>query len=196
MLEVARAFSLAQNRPRRSLLFLAVCAEERGLVGSDYFANHPTVPIESIVANLNFDTVMLNPPLRDVVAFGADHSSLGNAVARAAEQLGLFVSPDPIPQEVILVRSDQYSFVKQGVPALMLMPGFDRGEGPSAGMVQFQKWLSERYHNPADDMQQDMDFEVGAEFARLNFLAAWHIAHDVARPAWNPGDFFATTFAR
>ncbi len=104
--------------PKRSLIFLAVTAEEKGLLGSDYFAHHPTVPRNAIVANVNADGALMFHPLRDVVAFGVNHSTLLEPVSRAAEWLDIDLSPDFMPEQVIFIRSDQYSFVKQGIPAV------------------------------------------------------------------------------
>lgn len=195
LLEVANAFASLPQPPRRSVLFLAVAAEEKGLRGSDYFARHPTVPREKIVANLNVDMFLMLYPLRDVVAFGAEHSSLGQTAEQAARRLGLEVSPDPYPEEVIFVRSDQYSFVQQGVPSLFLTNGF-KSDDPAGGGPLFLKWLQTHYHKPGDDMNQTFDFDSGAKFARLNFLIAHQIAQEDPAPRWNAGDFFGEKFGR
>ncbi|MFC6981527.1 M28 family peptidase [Microbulbifer taiwanensis] len=114
MLETARLFIESGRAPRRSLLFVAVTAEEEGLLGSDYFARHTPVPPQSIVANINLDMPMLLYPFKDIIAFGAEHSSLGKTAERAARRTGLKLSPDPMPEQVIFVRSDHYNFVRQG----------------------------------------------------------------------------------
>lgn len=193
LLEVANAFAGLPERPRRSLLFLAVTAEEQGLQGSDYFARHPTLPRGKIVANLNMDMFLMLFPVRDVVAFGAEHSSLGKLVEPAASRLGLTVSPDPFPEEVVFIRSDQLSFVRQGVPALFLASGM-KSDDPAGGGPILMKWRQTTYHKPNDDMRQTIDFASGATFARLNFLLAWEVAQADAAPTWNPGDFFGETF--
>ncbi|HEV2845021.1 MAG TPA: M28 family metallopeptidase, partial [Thermoanaerobaculia bacterium] len=123
LLEMANAFTRLPTPPRRSVLFLAVTAEEMGLQGSDYFARNPTVPIDRIVANVNLDMFLMLYPLKDVVAFAAEHTSLGPTLEKAAGRLGVTVSPDPIPDEVFLTRSDQYSFIQRGVPAIILSSG-------------------------------------------------------------------------
>jgi hypothetical protein len=196
LLEVARALSRLPVAPRRSVLFLAVTGEEEGLQGSDFFAQHPTVPVDRIVANVNLDMVMMLQPLRDVIAFGAEHSTLGRVVEEAARRLGVAVSPDPIPEEVRFVRSDHYSFVRQGIPAIFLTSGFQTGESADGGKALFEKWEQERYHRPGDDLSQAFDFEAGAQFARINFLIAWLVAQEEKAPSWNPGDFFAEKFWR
>src|SRR5262249_16387391 len=124
LLTIARAFSSLSKPPARSVLFLVVTGEEEGLLGSDYFAHNPTVPISQIAANVNMDGLPLLYDFRDIVPLGAEHSSIGNIVAEVAQHLGLEVSPDPIPEEVFFIRSDQYSFVRQGVPAVAITEGF------------------------------------------------------------------------
>jgi hypothetical protein len=195
LLEVARAFVTLPRAPRRSVLFLAVTGEESGLLGSDYFAEHPTVPIERIVANVNLDGLALLYPLRELVAFGADHSTLDSTVARAARRLGIALAPDPFPQEVFFVRSDQYSFVRRGVPSLFPFMGLRSDSGVDAP-ARFKEWFATRYHTPQDDLGQPMDFESGARQAQLVFLVGVEIANADERPAWKKGDFFERTFGR
>ncbi|MCZ6697122.1 MAG: M28 family metallopeptidase [Acidobacteria bacterium] len=194
MLEMARVFRGLEERPGRSLLFLAVTGEEKGLLGSDYFAHDPTVPIGSIVANVNLDMVMMLHPLRDVVAFGVEHSNLIRPLERAAQYMQVTVAPDPFPSEVIFVRSDQYSFVRRGVPSIFLVPGMESGDPAIDGLQSHMDWMAEYYHSPQDDMSQPFDFEAGADFTRLNLLLTHGIASEAERPAWNPGDFFGERF--
>jgi hypothetical protein len=197
MLQIARAFSSMQPRPRRSIVFVAVAGEEAGLLGSDYFASYPTVAQSSIVANVNTDEVGMLWPLRDIVAFGAEHSTLNSVVDRAAQRLGLVQSPDPMPEEVAFVRSDQYSFVRQGIPAMMVSPGFKSDDPAIEPAKIFENWGQTRYHQPKDDMQQPgLDFDAAALFGRFAYLCGYEIAEDTARPAWNPGDFFGAHFAK
>lgn len=196
MLSVARALSRMQTRPRRSVLFLAVTGEERGLLGSDFFAHHPTVPPASIVADVNADGVLMLHPLRDVVAFGADHSSLIEPVSRAASILGVDLTPDFMPEEVIFVRSDQYSFVKQGIPSVYAFVGTAAGDPAVDGRKMLTGWMAMIYHHPSDDMEQKFDFEAGADYARLDFLIATFVANARERPRWNEGDFLGRKFGR
>ena len=195
MLEIARAIAASSQRPRRSVLFLAVTAEEMGLLGSDYFAEHPTVPIERIVANVNLDGLSIFYPLREVVAHGAAHSTLEATAQRAAERLGLAVVPDPIPAEVVFVRSDQYSFVLRGVPSIFYFTGLRSAPGVDAPAI-FQEWFTQRYHTPFDDLTQPRDLEAGASHAMLALLTTLDIANAAERPAWKAGDFFGRTFGR
>ena len=133
VLDVARAYATLPTRPRRSILFLFVTAEERGLLGSDYFARHPTVPRDGIVADLTLDMPFLFHPLLDIVPYGAQHSTLSAPVTRAAEHLGIGIGTDPIPEQVLFIRSDHFSFVRQGVPSLFIKSGFKTGDPAQDG---------------------------------------------------------------
>ena len=189
LLEMANAFASLPTPPRRSVLFLAVAGEEQGLQGSEYFVHNPTVPGDKIVADVNVDMFMMLHPLRDVIAFGAEHSSLGEITAQAARRLGLAVSPDPFPEEVVFIRSDQFPFIRAGIPSLFLNAGIQSDE-PGGGGPAAMKWLQTTYHHPDDDMRQTFDFAAGAKFVQLNFLVGYLAAQADAAPRWKPGDFF------
>ena len=195
LLEVARAFATLPEAPRRSVLFLSVTGEEDGLLGSDYFAQHPTVPIERIVADVNIDGLAILYPLRDIVALGAEHSTLDSTVARVARRMGVAVSPDPFPQEVFFVRSDQYSFVRRGIPSLFPIMGLRSDSGVDAP-ARFKEWFATRYHTPQDDVDQPMDLASGARNAQFEFLVGLEITNAAERPAWKAEDFFERTFGR
>jgi hypothetical protein len=194
MLEVARAMSEPGARPARSVLFLALDAEEKGLLGSDYFAEYPLVPMERIVANVNLDMPLFIYPLADVVAFGAEHSSLEAHVERAAAAAGLKLSPDPMPEEVLFIRSDQYPFVKQGVPAVFFVTGFTSSDPSINGGDIWRDFLRTHYHQPSD--QIDLPFHDGSvvAFTLANYFLIQSIADDPVRPTWNRGDFFGDLF--
>ena len=191
LLEVARAFTRSRVRPKRSILFAAVTGEEKGLQGSDYLARHAAPAGLDIVGDLNLDMILMLRPLTHVVAFGAEHSSLGPVVERAAQLAGLGVIPDPVPEEVVFVRSDQFSFVKQGVPAIFPVSG---GDGTPESVAEVRRWSREHYHSPSDDLHQPFDWEGGARFTRMMFLAAWLAADGAQAPRWNDGDFFGRKF--
>jgi len=196
LIELARAFAALPERPRRSLLFVAVTGEEKGLQGSDYFARFPTVAREGIVANINMDMFLMLEPMPEVVVFGGEHSSLGPIAARAARAVGLSPVPDPAPEEVVFVRSDQFPFVRQGIPAVYpVLSGASR-VAPGDSLSPTQRWRRTIYHTPQDDMSQPMDMESGAKFMRMQFLIGLEVANTTARPAWNPGDYFGDTFAK
>lgn len=135
-------------------------------------------------------------PFSDVVAFGAEHSSLGAVAGEAAARLGLEVSPDPFPEQTLFIRSDQYPFIKKGIPALFVITGLKSSDPQVNGGALLQQWLTTIYHTPKDDMTQKMDFEAGTQYVRLNFLIGLRVANEAERPRWNPGDFFGETFGR
>jgi hypothetical protein len=193
MIESARALASLPGKPGRSILFVAVCGEEKGLQGSDYFVHHPTVPIGRIVADINLDMFRMLFPLRDIVAHGREHSSLGPAVERAARRLGLTVSPDPAPEEVVFIRSDQFSFIRAGVPSVF--PGAGDPGSPAA-REQVRRWMRVIYHTPQDDMNQAFVWDAGVRFARFCVVLAGDVANAPQRPSWNPGDFFGARFGK
>lgn len=196
LLEAARAFAEAERGPRRTLVFLAVTAEEEGLLGSDHFATHPPEGLGRIVANVNLDMPLFLHPVADLVAFGAEHSSLEGMVARAAAQAGFVVSPDPVPHEVIFVRSDQYSFVRQGIPAVFLVPGMATRDPAVDGKAMYDEFLAEHYHMPSDDAALPVDWPSALRFLDVNVALARAIADSPEPPRWKPGDFFGETFGR
>jgi hypothetical protein len=194
VLEIARAFTSLPTRPRRSVLFLIATAEEWGLLGSDYFVENPTVPRSSLVANFSLDMPFLFHPLRDIVPYGAEHSTLAGPVRAASEHLGLAIGPDPIPEQVLFIRSDHFSFVRRGIPALFIKSGFETGDPNLDGGAINTAFRQNLYHTPFDEVDQGFDFEAGAAHARVNFLTGYIIAQETARPAWNQGDFFGKLF--
>lgn len=188
MLEAARI--LAANPPRRSILVVALTAEEMGLLGSDYLARHPLVAADRVVANVNLDMPILTYDFTDVVAFGAEHSTMGPLVAAAARTEGVTLSPDPMPQQGIFTRSDHYSFVRQGVPSVMLATGFANG-----GEAAWGTFLGGQYHSPSDDLTQTMDWTAAARFARVNAAIARAIGNADQQPLWYAGNTFGDQFA-
>ena len=190
LLEVARGFKNSKVRPKRSIVLLAVTAEEKGLVGSDYFANNPTVKKADIAADVNLDMPVLLYPFSDVIAFGSDRSTVGDAVKRAAGRVGIALSGDPMPEEGLFTRSDHYRFVEQGVPSVFLMTGFQNG-----GEKAFKDFLKTNYHQPGDDLKQPIDYTAAARFALVNYEIARELANTPARPVWKKGDFFGAAFA-
>ncbi len=196
MLVIAKAFKSMPHAPARSIMFLAVTGEEKGLLGSDYFAHFPTVPMRSIVADINMDGASVFYTFKDIVPLGAPDSSLEAVVQRDAELLGLKVSPDPEPDQNYFVRADQYSFVRQGVPSVFITEG-EEARDPNFDAKKFnQHWTATRYHSPSDDMNQPFDFDAAVEFMRVDFLVGCDIAQNPQRPTWKPGDFFGETFGR
>ncbi len=190
LLEMARAFSELHPAPRRSLLFIAVTGEEEGLLGSDYYAQNPTVPITQIVANINMDEVSFLYDFKDIVPLGGEHSSLGAVADDVARHMGLTVSPDPLPEEVYFVRSDQYSFILQGVPALYIEEGLQTVNPNLDGKKMQFDWEVQRYHLPSDDINQPLDFNATVKCTRVDLAVGYEVAQQTERPHWNAGDFF------
>ncbi|MEO8276714.1 MAG: M28 family metallopeptidase [Thermoanaerobaculia bacterium] len=194
LLETARVLALAPERPRRSVIFLLVTGEERGLLGSDYFAHHPTVSADKLIADVNVDMPLLLAPTADLVAFGAEHSSLGPIARTAAAAHGFELIPDPMPEEVIFVRSDQYSFVRQGVPAIYLTAGSGTVGGGAAEAEASRTFLAEHYHRPSDEIALGADWDSAARFTATQADLIRAIGDAASRPTWNSGDFFGETF--
>lgn len=194
LLEAARSLASGTVRPKRSILFVSVTAEERGLLGSDFFANHPTVPKDAIVANLNIDMPLPLAPTRDLVAFGAEHSSLGAVVLRGAQLQNFTISPDNEPEEVHFIRSDQFSFVRRGIPALSLIIGYTaRSRGIDVGALR-RDFLRNHYHQPSDDLSLPIDYNGAAGLTRVYVSVALDVANQAAKPRWHRADFFGNKF--
>jgi hypothetical protein len=190
LLEIARIYKTMGSTPRRSILIIMVTAEEMGLLGSAYFAGNPTVPKSNIVADVNTDMPTLIAPLLSIAPLGAEHSSIQNNVAFAAKQLGIEVQKDPMPTENRFIRSDQYSFVLQGIPALHVKYG-NKTIDPNFDLVKYTiQWRDKNYHKPSDEITNDFDFAAGKKYVQLNFLISYSIAQTTERPSWNKGDFF------
>ena len=194
ILEIARTFAAQAKKPRRSILFVATTAEEKGLRGADYFANNPTVPFESIVGNINVDMILMHRPVRSVIVGGAETNDLGDLARQVAREMNVELLPDPAPEEVTFVRSDQYPFIKRGIPAIVPNAGYVDADPEVARDAA--AWRRMRYHTPQDDLSQPIDFGAGAMLAELAYRIGAAAADREARPQWKPGDFFGETFGR
>jgi Zn-dependent M28 family amino/carboxypeptidase len=188
LLEAATSLGRRQANPRRSLLFVAVTAEEKGLLGSDWFAEHPTVPEGSrIVANLNTDMFLPLNPLRQLLVNGLEESDLADDVRRAAAKAGIEVITDPEPERNAFVRSDQFSFIRRGIPALSLKGGFTLGTPEHERIL---RWRQKRYHGVEDEVTQPVDRQAAAAFNRLYPEVILEVANRATRPAWYPTSAF------
>lgn len=202
LLETARLFVNAPVKPKRSILFLAVTGEEKGLLGADYFAHNPTRPIDKLVANVNLDMPVLLYPFADIVAFGANHSSLGPVVAKAAGLYDVKLAADPMPDQAIFTRSDHYTLVKQGVPSVFLMTGFTSRDPKQKGGEVWGKFFAKHYHKPTDDvagLTKDFGairYDYGALFADINYAIGTDIANAPERPVWTKESFFGKIFGK
>jgi Zn-dependent M28 family amino/carboxypeptidase len=190
LLEAAKAVVAA--RPKRSVVFVAVTAEEKGLLGSRYYALNPTVAKDGIVANINMDMFLPLFPLKTLMVLGLDESDLGDDVRAVTAAMNVAVQADPEPQRNRFIRSDQYSFIREGVPALAMKVGYDEGS-PEAKIAA--AWTRERYHGPADDLDQPIDRGAAADFTEMIGELCVRVANRETRPQWKDGSFFKR-FAR
>lgn len=191
LLEIARLYStLKQDKPRRSILFLWVTAEEMGLLGSLYFAESPTVPKDKIIADVNTDMPTLIAPLLSIEPLGAEHSSLMGPVMAAAQHLDLEVMPDHMPEQVRFVRSDQYSFILQGIPSLHVKYGLKTSDPNKDLTAKIEDYTENVYHKPSDELNDLFDFNAARTYVQLNFLISYQVAQELARPKWNEDSFF------
>ncbi len=188
ILDVAARLHAANERPARSLLFVAVTGEEKGELGSRYFSAHPTVPPKAIVADVNTDLFLPLFPLKELMVLGLDESDLGGDIRAVAAAMHLQVQADPEPQRNRFIRSDQYSFIRAGIPALAMKVGYEMNTPES---VIAQKWTAERYHAPSDDLNQPVDKIAADTFIEAVRQLAVRIANRPDRPTWNDRSFFA-----
>lgn len=194
LLEVASLLAQCALPLDRSIIVAALTGEEQGQLGSSRLAAHPPVPGAQVAAAVNIDMPILLHDFNEVVALGGDHSTLGEAAVRAATELGLRTVPDPQPEQARFTRSDQYSFVRRGIPAIILGPGtgsFQAGEDGAALMRDFRR---QRYHQPGDDLSQPFHWRAAQRYAQLHAVLMRDLARQPARPQWLPGDFFGELF--
>jgi hypothetical protein len=187
-LEIARTYSQLPVKPKRSILFLMCTAEEMGLLGSAYFANNPTVPKKDIVVDVNTDMPTFLAQLESIAPLGAEHSTLDDITKKAANLLNLSIESDPEPTEGRFVRSDQYSFVKAGIPALHVKFGHINSNKNLAEDVK--KWRAAHYHRPSDQIENGFVWSASRKYAQVNFLISYMAAQDKKRVAWKKDDFF------
>jgi peptidase M28-like protein len=190
MLAIAESFSKTDTKPRRSMIFLAVTGEEYGGYGSDYWVKNPTWKIKQVAADFNLDGMgtEVYGPVKVLVGYGAEHSSLGSLLNEVAAASGLKVIPDPMPEEKSFYRSDHYFFVKKGVPGIMIL-------GAPEGSVEswtdrLKKWEKTDYHQPTDIVRPDWDWTGPRTVASVMLLMGLRAANDEAMPAWVPSSVF------
>lgn len=195
MLEAAQTLKAEKIAPKRSLLFVALTAEEKGLLGAEWFATRPTVPATSLVANINMDMPVLLAPSTDVVPIGVEHSSLKATLDTAAKALGVALTPDPFPEESVFVRSDQYAFIRAGVPAVYLTGGMVAADPERDPKLALRKFLRDHYHQPSDEATLPIAWGDAVRMAKLNAKIGRSIGDAAERPRWNAGNFFGERFA-
>nr|MBA3646593.1 M20/M25/M40 family metallo-hydrolase [Gemmatimonadaceae bacterium] len=186
LIEAAKAIARGP-RPKRSIVFVAVTGEEKGLLGSRYFANHPTVPARAIVANANTDMLTAFYPLKQVIVNGLEESDLARDVTLAAMKNGLLAETDPEPERNSFTRSDQYSFIKLGIPSVSLKFGFTLGSPEHEAVKKFR---AERYHAVGDDLTQPIDLAAVAKFNAFYVDLVREMANRPTRPRWNADSYF------
>jgi Zn-dependent M28 family amino/carboxypeptidase len=187
VLDMAASFKRNPEKLRRSILLVLVTGEEKGLLGSKYFAAHPTVAPKSIVADVNVDMFLPIVPLKLLTVLGLDDSDLGDRTREIAQSLGVRVQPDPEPLRNLFVRSDQYNFIRHGVPSVIMSVAPEPG---SPEVKIFKDWLTQRYHAPSDDVDQPVDLAAAAKYEDIVRALLINIANDDHRPQWKPDSFF------
>ncbi|MDX1554577.1 MAG: M28 family metallopeptidase [Xanthomonadales bacterium] len=195
LLEVARIIANNPQRIGRSVVFAALTGEEKGLQGSSYLAHHPPFPIADLVSVINIDMPYLGFPIAEIMGLGAEHSSLHAALERAAQLAGLEYVADPRPELVRFIRSDQFSFVQEGVPGLNLKPGTRSADLAWDGPAMHEAFLREHYHQPSDSLDLPFSAEGSRRFTAAALMLGLEVAGAKYRPSWNPGDFFGERFA-
>jgi Zn-dependent M28 family amino/carboxypeptidase len=187
VLDMAASLKAHPEKIQRCILFLLVTAEEKGLLGSKYFAAHPTVPLKSIVADVNVDMFLPIVPLKILKIEGIEESDLGSRAAAIAQSMGVKPIADPEPLRNAFIRSDQYSFIKKGVPAVKVDVGFELG---TPEQKVFKDWLTNRYHAPSDDVNQPVDLQTAAGYEEFTRRLLLETANTAARPQWKQDSFF------
>ena len=186
LLEIARVIRRSGHTPKRSIVLLFTTAEESGLFGATYFAARPTVPARRIVADLNIDMFLPIQPIRGITGYGIDESDLGDAIRRIAKSESLKVVPDRQPERNYFIRSDQYAFIRRGVPAVMI----DAGPTDSASVKAEAAWDDAHYHQPSDDAAQTIDLAAVARYDRFVLELTRSIADSPRKPRWNDDSYF------
>src|SRR5262249_49132864 len=187
LLDMAAALKQHPEKLRRSVLFLFVIGEEKGLLGSKYFAAKPTVDPKSIIADINIDMFLPIVPLKTVRILGLDESDLGTRAKEIAQAMGIKPQADPEPLRNSFIRSDQYNFIRHGVPAVKMDVGFEPG---SPEQKTFKDWLTHRYHAPSGDVNQPVDLQAAGLYEQLIYRLLVDVAHEDERPQWKRESFF------
>ena len=193
LIEMARAWAALNPKPRRSALFAAVTAEEAGLRGSEYYAEHPLMPLGKIALDLNFDAFYPFGRTKDVSVVGAERTTVWPAVQEVARKMNLTIRPDAQPEQGHYYRSDHFSLAHAGVPAFSIDLGTDYPGKPAGyGQKIFEEYNDKHYHQPSDEYHDDWNFDGMVEASQFGFLIGTTVANQEKLPAWVSGDeFFA-----
>ena len=191
LIALAQAYSMLPERPKRSVAFLAVTAEEQGLLGSKYYGQNPIYRLNKTIAAFNLDGLNTYGPTKDIVVVGYGNSELDDYVEEVAASRGRYVQPDPEPEKGYFYRSDHFAFAKEGVPALYTGRGIDHVEhGEEFGRAQRQDYVANRYHKPSDEYDESWDLTGAIEDLILSFLTGHKVADSDIFPAWKEGTEF------
>ena len=197
LLAIGKAFKALPTPPKRSIMLLLVAAEEQGLLGSKYYATHPTIEPGKIVANINYDGGNIWGRTKDIIFVGKGKSTIDEYVDAIAKLQGRTVVPDQFPDRGFFYRSDQFSFAKIGVPALYLDAGTDFvGQPPEWGKQQHEAYEKEHYHAPSDEIQDSWNYDGMIDDAQLGFYVGLNVANAEQAPTWVPGDEFEAATQR
>jgi Zn-dependent M28 family amino/carboxypeptidase len=191
LIELARAWAGLEHKPRRSALFVAVTAEEAGLRGSEYYAEHPVIPLSKTALDLNFDGFFPFGRTKDIETTGADRTTVWPVVEEAARRMSLSIKPEAHPEQGHYYRSDHFSLAHAGVPSFSINLGTEYyGKPAGFGAKAFDDYNEKHYHQPSDEYRDDWDFAGMEEGARFGFLIGTTVANQDKLPTWNAGDEF------
>lgn len=191
VLEIARIWSALPQKPKRSARFLFVTAEEAGLLGSEYYGEHPELPVGQTAADLNFDMLAPYGPTRDIGVTGAERTTLWPLVQRDAQRMQLTIASDPEPEQGHYYRSDHFSLARAGVPAFSISPGTDYiGKPAGFGKNAFEDFNANRYHQPSDEYHENWDISGMQQIAQFGLTLGLDIANTPKLPTWKAGDEF------
>jgi Zn-dependent M28 family amino/carboxypeptidase len=197
LLELARVWAQTSPKPKRSLLFAAVSAEEQGLLGSAYYGQNPSIPAGRIALNLNFDAIPEIGKVRDVQMNGVERTTFYPVAERVTRALGLTIVPDQEPEQGHYYRSDHFSLGKVGIPAFSVDAGQDVAGKPAGyGKKKSDEYREKRYHQPSDEIQPDWDWATSVQMSQLGYWLGWEAANAPSMPNWKPGDAFRATRER
>jgi Zn-dependent M28 family amino/carboxypeptidase len=191
LLELARVFATADEKPRRTMIFASVTAEEQGLLGSKYLGQHPPIPAQNISLNLNYDDIQPLGEPQQLVVTGAERTSAYPLVQKVAQEFALAIQPDDQPEAGHYYRSDHFSMARVGVPAFSVNEGtLFRGHNSAWGEEKQRDYVAHRYHQPSDEYRADMDFSADAKLAKFGLVLGWEAANQADLAGWQPGDEF------
>lgn len=196
ILENARVMSMLEKAPRRPVVFLAVAGEEMGLLGSDYFARNTPAIMRTAIADINLDMPLFIDEATGIAAIGEPHSTMGAEHLKAAKEVGLTAVEDPFPEETLFVRSDHYSFVRQGVPSLLIVNSYSPQDANPSPQALYSSFLSNQYHTVMDDLSLPFHAETARNYGRYALQMGLNIANQQSVPKWKDGDFFGDLFKR